>query len=83
MLLYTKNANNVFGFVYDFFGDRNISPVPTPSRASPLPQENRSVTRFVGTINHCGGGLAPGGVPTKGADQPMHIHQANSHSACE
>jgi hypothetical protein len=30
MLLYTKKANNVFDFVYEKFGDRDIS----PSRAS-------------------------------------------------
>ena len=58
MLLYTKNANNVFDFVDEKFGNRDISPVPAPSRASPLPQETRSGTRFVDTIHHCGSGLA-------------------------
>jgi hypothetical protein len=53
MLLYTKKANNVFDFVDEKFGNRDISPVLAPSRASPLPQGN-AVT--------CGSGLAREGV---------------------
>ncbi|MNG01797.1 hypothetical protein D3C84_847910 [compost metagenome] len=37
MLLYTKNANNVFGFVYEKFGFRDISPLVS-SPAGWLPQ---------------------------------------------
>jgi hypothetical protein len=38
MLLYTNNANNVFDFVDEKFGDRDISPSRPPSPAGWLPQ---------------------------------------------
>jgi hypothetical protein len=41
MLLYTNKANNVFDFVDENFGDRDISPAVTPLRASLAPTDKR------------------------------------------
>ncbi|MNP74919.1 hypothetical protein D3C76_1718730 [compost metagenome] len=58
MLLYTKKANNVFGFVYDFFGEGDISSVRTPSRASHAPTGFVSFADPVNVENPVGAGLA-------------------------
>jgi hypothetical protein len=58
MLLYTKKANNVFGFVYDFFGEGDISSVRTPSRASHAPTGFVSLTDRVNDEDPVGAWLA-------------------------
>ena len=58
MLLYTNKANNVFGFVDEKIGFRDISPVKALSRASHAPTGSVSFSDTVNDEDPVGAWLA-------------------------